>query len=279
MSNIVEFVLGRAIWVSLPISLVIVAALGVFKPKRIIGPDRLAPGESPRVLTIAIASALAAWCFCPIIFALAHEAIARHKHVVPTTQFSEPETVVYSALMEIIVFIGMITATVLTRVDGLRRIGFAPTKIPAGIPAGVLGIVLVLPFVAVVNQYTELALDHMGWSHPIHRLLEVLKENPPPWLRITDIIAAGLIAPVAEEMFFRGILQTTFRYLFNRSWPAIVVAALFFAMLHQWYTWPPIFVLGIGLGYVYERTGNLWASIAMHASFNLLTIFFFTHST
>jgi membrane protease YdiL (CAAX protease family) len=273
MSNILFFALGAAVW------LAIVATLGVFKPKRIIGPDRLAPGESPRILAISIGFGLAAFCLCPFIFAVAHDALRQRQHLAPTTQFSEPETVVYSGVMELVVFAAMMTATLLTRVDGLHRMGFSLTRFPNGVPIGILGIALAIPIIAVVNQITENALEHYGKSIPVHQLLEALKDNPPPWLRITVVICAGLIAPISEEMFFRGLLQTAFRYLFNRSWPAIVLAALFFAFVHPLYTWPQIFVLAVCLGYVYERTGNLWASISMHASFNLLSIYVFTHWT
>ena len=31
---------------------------------------------------------------------------------------------------------------------------------------------------------------------------------------------------------------------------------------------PPIFLLALCLGYAYERTGNLWTTITMHALFN-----------
>jgi membrane protease YdiL (CAAX protease family) len=278
MSNIVHLALIIAIWLGIVIWLAVLVALGVFKPKRIIGPERLAPGESPRVLTIALGFALAAWSFCPFLFAIAHQALERRQHVAPTTQFSEPETVVYSGVMELVVLAAMITTTVLTRVNGLRRIGFSPDRIPKGIPIGIVAIALAFPIIIVVNLITEATLQHFGKTIPVHQLLEVLKENPSAWLRIVDVVAAGLVAPVAEEMFFRGLLQTTFRYLFNSSWPAILVAALFFAIVHSPYTWPVIFVLGVCLGYTYERTANLWASITMHASFNLMSIFFFTHS-
>jgi len=40
-----------------------------------------------------------------------------------------------------------------------------------------------------------------------------------------------------------------------------------FASLHQMDQAPIIFVLSLGLGYVYERTGNLWAPIILHVAF------------
>ncbi|HLL89278.1 MAG TPA: CPBP family intramembrane glutamic endopeptidase, partial [Tepidisphaeraceae bacterium] len=51
-------------------------------------------------------------------------------------------------------------------------------------------------------------------------------------------------------------------------WAAIVVASVVFAFVHPLWTVPLIFLLSLGLGYAYERTGNLWVPIVMHAVFN-----------
>jgi membrane protease YdiL (CAAX protease family) len=55
-----------------------------------------------------------------------------------------------------------------------------------------------------------------------------------------------------------------------RTGTAIVLTSLFFALLH-WQQWPapiPLFLLAVGLGVVYQRTGSLIAPICMHAIFN-----------
>jgi membrane protease YdiL (CAAX protease family) len=52
------------------------------------------------------------------------------------------------------------------------------------------------------------------------------------------------------------------------KWAAIAIASLVFAVMHPGWTWPLIFLLSLGLGYAYERTGNLWVPVVMHLSFN-----------
>ena len=52
------------------------------------------------------------------------------------------------------------------------------------------------------------------------------------------------------------------------KWGAIAIASLVFAVMHPGWTWPLIFLLSLGLGYAYERTGNLWVPVVMHLSFN-----------
>ena len=51
-------------------------------------------------------------------------------------------------------------------------------------------------------------------------------------------------------------------------WQAVLLTSLAFALFHPLWMAPLIFVLAICLGYAYERTGNLWVTIAMHAIFN-----------
>jgi len=62
---------------------------------------------------------------------------------------------------------------------------------------------------------------------------------------------------------------------FPRPWIAIFITAILFASIHDWWEMPSIFVLAIALGYVYERTGNLWACITLHALFNCTEIALF----
>jgi len=51
-------------------------------------------------------------------------------------------------------------------------------------------------------------------------------------------------------------------------WAAVLLASLLFAGVHAYWMFPPIFLLALALGYLYERTGSLWACIAVHALFN-----------
>src|SRR5688572_21206538 len=59
-------------------------------------------------------------------------------------------------------------------------------------------------------------------------------------------------------------------------WLAIVVTSVLFALVHgAVWMMPPIFFFSLCLGYVYERTANLWAAIAVHLLFNLVNVALF----
>ena len=66
------------------------------------------------------------------------------------------------------------------------------------------------------------------------------------------------------------------RYKNTTAWLAVIVTSALFALLHPLWSSPIIFLLALGLGYAYERTGNLWVSIGMHAAFNSVSTFWYS---
>jgi membrane protease YdiL (CAAX protease family) len=89
------------------------------------------------------------------------------------------------------------------------------------------------------------------------------------WWKVLSLLAVAVLAPVAEEIFFRGMLQSMLRNYFTSPWPAVVLSSVFFAASHMNLHWAPaLAVLGLVLGYNYERTGRLMAPIIIHALFN-----------
>ncbi|MCK5271951.1 MAG: CPBP family intramembrane metalloprotease [Sedimentisphaerales bacterium] len=132
-----------------------------------------------------------------------------------------------------------------------------------------------------------------------HPFLELLEKSPPFAGTVILIISPALVAPLMEELLFRGLLQTFFIGLFIRHrlptfgsesvdmmglsvvptipgqcrWAGIFFTAVLFAVFHgNWQHWPALFVLGIGLGYAFERHGNLLLPIMVHSFFNIFSL-------
>ena len=85
-------------------------------------------------------------------------------------------------------------------------------------------------------------------------------------------IAVIVVAPVTEEFFFRGFFYRALRNRMRIGW-AVLIDALVFTSLHfegasTLATLPVVAVFGAGVCLVYERTGSLFAVIAIHAIFN-----------
>jgi uncharacterized protein len=89
---------------------------------------------------------------------------------------------------------------------------------------------------------------------------------------IAIAIVVVLLAPVAEEIFFRAFFYRALRTRL-RIWSASLITGCVFASVHlQYYSEPALLLaiaaFGIGQCLLYERTGSLFAVIATHAAFN-----------
>jgi CAAX protease family protein len=94
------------------------------------------------------------------------------------------------------------------------------------------------------------------------------------------LIVAGLmviaVAPAAEEFFFRGFFYRALRSRFPVLVAAVIDGALFglihfdFSSAHALLLVPPLAVLGFIFCLVYERTGSIFPTIALHAFNNSL---------
>jgi len=109
-----------------------------------------------------------------------------------------------------------------------------------------------------------------------HQQLEMITQYTQLPVRIMIVFVAVVIAPLLEEMLFRGFVQTTIRSFFgvrNSAWPAIAASSVFFAIMHaDPGHWPALFVLGVCLGYSYEKSGSLFRPIFIHLFFNASSI-------
>lgn len=266
--------------IAVAVSLSMAAASGVFVSRRILGPPRMSPGEPLRILVGIAGFGLAAWSGT-LFIALAWQSAATPQ-TRPTTapaHFTDAEAVVIDAATKLAVFAAMIGASIVLRPAGLRMLGVNAARLPRGLAGGVLGIIIVLPLITIVDAATEWWWARLRVEHPAaHETLLILQRHPQRWLHATIVISAGLLAPLAEEIFFRGYIQTFIRYAVKRPWLAVLLTAALFAWVHPEWMRPQILFLGICLGYAYERTGNLWVCIVMHALFNLASIAFFWHS-
>lgn len=159
---------------------------------------------------------------------------------------------------------------------GLKGFGLNLRTVPRDIGAAFVKLLAVWPLVlATIIATTAVGKFLQGPSYqiPEHQELQVMAEFPNIMIRALVIIMAVVMAPLLEEMLFRGLLQSLIRSYVGRPWPAIAVTSLLFAMVHADAPhWPALFVLAMGLGYAYEKSGSLFQSMFMHAFFNGVVI-------
>ena len=82
-------------------------------------------------------------------------------------------------------------------------------------------------------------------------------------------IAAAVLAPIAEELLFRGLIYGTLRRALK--WPAaILVSCAIFGLMHGQLLWVIYaFLMGVALTLIYDKYRTLLASMAFHIAFNI----------
>lgn len=155
---------------------------------------------------------------------------------------------------------------------GLRRgLGLSLRHWSFDAARAVIGYLAVLPICIGLLVAARAVLPE-DWMH-IHALLQQLPRLSLGW-RLALVVSAVVLAPLSEEVFYRGLLQTALRRVAPTPWVAIVIASILFTLTHlpNVQDLPALLVLSLVLGYNYERTGRLVAPILIHAMFNAVFI-------
>jgi membrane protease YdiL (CAAX protease family) len=80
-----------------------------------------------------------------------------------------------------------------------------------------------------------------------------------------SLFIIAIIPAIAEELFFRGVLQRILVKATHRVWAGVVLAAFLFSFWHfEFLGFLPRMMLGIVIGLIYAYSGNLWLAILAH---------------
>lgn len=231
-------------------------------------------------------------------------------------------------LAEVMLLVTLVNGVLLLTIPPLLRLtsgarladlGFDPRGLGRQVRVGAAAFLVVSPFVYAFNGLTALI-----WKPTSHKLEKMVRDERSAGIAQLAIVSAVLLAPAAEELIFRGVLQSWLYQFFRRGaasrrrcdppldppetaeppasapidelselastssppvddlfgpvWLrleraeilAILLTSMLFGVVHlpQWPAPLAIFVLSLGLGLVYQRTGSLVSSVVMHALFN-----------
>ena len=166
----------------------------------------------------------------------------------------------------------------LARMRDERGVGFEIQPGDFGYIA--LGLVLQIAMAVLVAPLAELLFPD---GQPAQEVADAIANADSTMLVVGFIVAAVILAPVTEELMFRGVLLQALEPRGKRL--ALMVSALVFSLVHLLgvdYTlfWqsaaviiPPIFLLGLVLGWLTQRNGRLGPAIFLHSGWNLLAAF------
>lgn len=145
----------------------------------------------------------------------------------------------------------------------------------------IVSLIVVLPVALLLENLSGTAMEKMGFEPKQEAAVEMFT-NASLWpTGIYLGFFAVVLAPVAEEFIFRGVL---FPFIKNLGYPkfAWIGVSLLFALIHgDAAVFISLFVLALALTWLYEKTGNLLAPIIAHSLFNavnLIGLLYLSHS-
>lgn len=143
----------------------------------------------------------------------------------------------------------------------LRPRGSAPRRVGSGL--------LVLWALLPVIYGTFLLLAALGYRG-FQPQVQQLTTREKGWQSLAFF--AVVVAPVLEEIIFRGLLYPAVRRMGGR-FLAVGVTSVLFGIVHQPpVVWAPLTILGVVLAYLVETAGSVLPCIAAHMAFNALTV-------
>jgi membrane protease YdiL (CAAX protease family) len=141
-------------------------------------------------------------------------------------------------------------------------------------------ILLIAP-ITVVSMWAVMAglqaAGYMKWmeslgGETVQDTVRLLQNSNDPVILSLMGFAAVFVAPVCEEIIFRGYFYAAAKK-FAGPWVAAICSALIFAAAHgNLAALLPLFILALVLVVLYEKTGSLWAPIGVHFCFNGATV-------
>ena len=149
--------------------------------------------------------------------------------------------------------------------EALRLLGLREQRPLSRGAIGITAMLMSVPVLYVVGLLTVVLTGVVPERQP---LLDSARQLSPGGFAALCVFAI-VVAPMTEEILFRGVLYATLRRYLGPL-HAICLSAAAFAVLHFHVpAMVPLFVVGFVVAYLYERTGSLVASIAAHAANNL----------
>ena len=168
-------------------------------------------------------------------------------------------------------FVGIPVWAAATKGNGWRQdFGgrIRPVDVPVGLVVGFLAQIIVVPLVS----WPFLELSGKTTDDLSESARELADKATGPWGPLLFFVIVGLLAPVAEELFFRGLVLRSFERRIG-TWWALAASSFWFAATHlQPLQFPALFAAGAIFGYLAIRTGRLGPAVVAHMAFNTTTV-------
>ena len=156
----------------------------------------------------------------------------------------------------------------LHKIDWRAAFGFHGPDLGKSLLLAAVLLPAVLLMVWLLQVVSGIMLEEIGFPLENQRAVEMFLGLKSSWIRVSFGIFAVVIAPVAEEFIFRGMLYPFVKQLGSPRAAFFGISAIFAEIHFDAGTLVPLFALALALTWLYEKTDNLLAPIAMHSLFN-----------
>jgi membrane protease YdiL (CAAX protease family) len=287
---------------------------------RLINRHPLLPEAKPRIVPWGTGSVLLvffAWAVVNVVISLAYVVLTRARPAKQALTLREQMLLISLINLVLLIIVPILLGLTLRSWSALRHLGIERDGLGRHLREGAVAFLLMTPIVYALQGTAALI-----WTPRKHPLEQMVLAQPSVSMALLAFVSAVILAPAAEELIFRGIVQSWLAGLFLRSsvkkpapevgddglsdpldlvreaidpemrpeWTSpvtelvpdegprplwtqvlpIIFTSAFFALVHlpQWPAPIAIFLLSLGLGTVFQRTGSLVTSFTMHALFN-----------
>ncbi|MCW5941925.1 MAG: CPBP family intramembrane metalloprotease [Fimbriimonadaceae bacterium] len=178
--------------------------------------------------------------------------------------------------VEALTVVGLLAAIPLlfrTRVFGfavsLRSVGLRMDEFGRDAVWGAAGALANVPIILLVAAASQTLFRSL--PEPTHPLTEELAVGADGWRFVVLLAQAVILAPILEELVFRGTFFPALARVFRSVPSGILLSSFLFAAIHPQGVagWPPLFVVGAMAAMLSHQRGSLVPAIAMHAVHNL----------
>lgn len=137
---------------------------------------------------------------------------------------------------------------------------------------GFVALALALPVLTLASILWNGALRAVGLPDAPQDLIAIFDGTQNPAVLVAMLLGTCVLAPLNEELIFRGVIYRFCRQRFGRGLALVVSGGLFGALHLNWAAFVPLALLGVALALAYERTGDLRVPVLAHALFNVNTV-------
>lgn len=163
-----------------------------------------------------------------------------------------------SSMLLIIIIVGLVAAR---KVEIRQALGLVRPQ--GGVLLSIIG---ALGIFIVVSAVVASIADVVVPGFDLEQEQNLGLGEPSSSLQLIGLfVLLVILAPISEELLFRGVLFAGFKRSFGFM-PAAILSSILFGLAH----WQPnvalaTAVLGWLLAYLYHKTGSLWSSIGLHS--------------